>query len=42
MSYFDTYESDYTSPEAKDIGVSIRYNDDSSIIYTIIEVGAHR
>lgn len=42
MSYFDTYESDYTSPEAKDIGVSIRYNDDSSIIYTIIEVGAQR
>lgn len=40
--YSDTYESNYTSPEAKDIGVSIRYNDDSSKIYTIIEVGAQR
>ena len=40
--YSDTYESDYTSPKAKDIGVSIRYNDDSSKIYTIIEVGAQQ
>lgn len=40
--YSDTYESDYTSPKAKDIGVSIRYNDDSSLIYTIIEVGAQQ
>ena len=40
--YSDTYESNYTSPEAKEIGVSVRYNDDSSKVYTIIEVGAQR
>lgn len=40
--YSDTYESDYTSPKAKEIGVSVRYNDDSSKVYTIIEVGAQQ
>lgn len=35
-----TYEDNYLSPKAKEIGVSVRYNDDSSKIFTIIEVGA--
>ncbi|MCO6544082.1 MAG: hypothetical protein J6584_08965 [Lactobacillus sp.] len=40
--YSDTYEGNYLSPKAKEIGVSVRYNDDGSKIFTIIEVGAPR